>query len=730
MDDCHRDAIPTQATATDTPREPHITTQTRVYVELDCRQTLPSPLYNVPDRLRTSRAWSCSVPLFSDTPSTVLARATPYAIGVVISLIAAGVRVLLGPYLGDLYPFVHCYPAVFAAAWLAGARGGLTATAISIVATQFLVRVPYDSGGFTVPDAVAAIIFVASSLVVSLLAQERLRAVSGIEAERAEAAARAAGYREWLDNLVAEVPAVVWEAWGQPDAAAQRINFVNRHVERLLGYTVEEWLSTPNFWLTIVHPDDRDRAGREAHGFFESRQGGTSRFRWMRKDGREIWVEAQSKVIVDALGNPVGMRGVTLDVSDSIKLQAERADLLRRTERARQDAENANRLKDDFLMTLSHELRTPLNAIWGWARMLRTSGFDENRRARALEVIERNARAQLGLVEDLLDVSRMVTGKLRLHVQPYDVATVLTAVLDTVRPTADAKGVALGLTIETLPGPLAGDADRIQQAVWNLVSNAVKFTSVGGRVDVELRRVHASVEITVRDTGIGVAPDLLPLIFERFRQADTGTSRAFTGLGLGLSIARTLVEAHGGTIDATSDGLGCGSAFRIVLPLALPLGDIQVRETLAMPAESSGIDVLHGARILVVDDDPYASELVEMILRDAGAVVQTETSADAGYRSISAFRPGLIVSDIEMPGEDGYSFMRRIRAAEDGTGLTTPAVALTAYVREDDRRRALEAGFHAHVAKPLDAAAFTTVVRSLLAVSSSASPGDQARSTP
>ena len=488
-------------------------------------------------------------------------------------------RVPLLPFIGTSYPYLHLYPAMFVAAWIGGARAGITTALLSALSVQLLVpAVPSDTV-FISGHGIATTVFLGSGLIVSVLVEERRQVLARAEErerrrlaeERAERVTHDARYREWLDVLVADVPAAVWEAWGQPDASAQRIDFVSRHVEQMLGYRVDEWLSTPNFWLSIVHPDDRDRAGREAREIFDSRGGGTLRFRWVKRTGEAVWVEAKSTVILDATGQPVGMRGVTSDISDVMRFEAERSELLERTEIARREAEEANRLKDEFLMTLSHELRTPLNAIWGWARMLRSGALDEERLRRGLDVIDQNAAVQLRLIEDLLDISSIVAGKLRFDMRPTDVARIVGTVMDSARPSADTKGVTLVATGDSTGAIVRGDTGRLQQAIWNLVSNAVKFTSAGGCVTIATVASGGHVEIVVSDTGAGIDPTVLPLVFERFRQGDSGTARAHMGLGLGLAIARSLVEAHGGSVTAVSAGVGYGAAFTIRLPL-LPVG--------------------------------------------------------------------------------------------------------------------------------------------------------------
>ena len=885
--------------------------------------------------------------------------------------------------------------------------------------------------------------------------------------------------RTRLNNIVANVPGVVWEAWGQPDSAAQRINFVSEYVESMLGYSVEEWLSSPNFWLTIVHPEDRDLAARIAAGRFASGKGSLNQFRWLTKDGRAIWVEAQSLPIYDEHGNTVGLRGVTMDISERKRAEEERSrflaeqqehserlqkiaeaalainstrspddllhlvteqarhiigahqsitslvagpegaeplhavslsekyaawrghrgqpnpaidwqacetnqpirmtqaelavhptcrslaagterrppmrgwlaaplvgrdgrnlgliqlsdkyngdftpedesiivqlaqmasvafdnqrliaaeqraraaaeagerhsrflaeasaalassldyettltdvarsavprladwcsvhiaedgkhlrqltlahsdpkklawarelslrypadpnaalgamsvfrtgkpefyaniddsmlvqsardqehlgilrefgmksamvvpltsrsrtlgvmtflaaesnrhytqsdlvlaeDLARRAalavdsallfaeaHRARAQAEEANRMKDEFLATVSHELRTPLSAIVGWAHMLRTRSFDEATTARALETIERNAKSQAQIIEDILDVSRIITGKLRLDVRPVDLAPIIEAALDSMRPAAEAKEISLQAILDPVAGPVPGDASRLQQVVWNLVSNAVKFTSKGGRVQVRLKRVKSHVEIVVSDTGQGMRAELLPFIFDRFRQGDSTSTRMHGGLGLGLAIVRHLVELHGGTVVAESPGEELGATFTVKLPL-MPMQS-GFRETLSPASEAMGDKPpgdppsLRGIKVLVIDDEPDTREILKTMIEEFGAQVKTCESGPVALTTLDDWRPEVIVSDIEMPGEDGYQMMQQIRRLAPERGGRTAAVALTAYARPDDRMRALAAGYQMHLAKPADPIELAIVIASL-----------------
>ncbi|HYP26574.1 MAG TPA: PAS domain S-box protein [Blastocatellia bacterium] len=890
--------------------------------------------------------------------------------------------------------------------------------------------------------------------------------------------------RQRLDNLVATVPGVVWEAWGQPDQAAQRINFVSDYVEKIAGYTVEEWLATPNFWLSIVHPEDKEAAARRAADLFASGEGGTNQYRWVTKDGRTLWIEARAVVIRDEEGNPIGLRGVSMDVTErkraeeSLRFLAEASgllasspdyeptlrnlarltiplladycviyivegdgkvrrlaahgdpekerllsgldryqfdiaknetvgmiyrtgqsviipsiddsllealaqspdhlrlirelksssamvvplvarertigaialvmsesrrqcdpsdlalaedlarraavavdnarlyrdnqearqrlsflvrasevlvasldyettlegtvglaipdfadwcfidtveedgrisrvavaaadpakrevllemqrlypsdwnsphpslralrsgepllipelsdeqivaatvdaehaalirkinprsvlcvpliahgktlgvigftlsesgrlytmkdlalaedlarraavavdnarlyrdaqnairardealrlgdELLEREQAARADAEEANRAKDEFLATVSHELRTPLNAILGWSHMLRFNDFDEETRLRALETIERNAKSQAQIIEDILDVSRIITGRLRLDVRAIDLSAVIESAINSIRPASGAKEIRITSVLDRLAGPVSGDQNRLQQVVWNLLSNAVKFTPRGGHVQVRLERTNSHVEIIIADTGQGINPEFLPYVFDRFRQADSSTTRRHGGLGLGLAIVRHLVEMHGGTVHVRSAGEGRGATFTVKLPLVavhpkLPALEVSGTDSSGL-SEVVSLPSLEGLRLLAVDDEPDTREMLTASLAYCGADVKAAASVVEALALIDEWRPHVIISDIEMPGADGYELIRRLRSRPPEQGGNTPAVALTAYARVEDRMRALSSGFQMHVAKPVEPTELAVVVANL-----------------
>jgi PAS domain S-box-containing protein len=381
------------------------------------------------------------------------------------------------------------------------------------------------------------------------------------------------------------------------------------------------------------------------------------------------------------------------------------------------EAQDANRLKDEFLAVLSHELRTPLNAILGYARLLRGNLLPPDQVSRGLETLERNARWLTQIVDDVLDVSRIVSGKIRLDVQAVDLAGVINNAVATVQPAADAKGVRIQTLIDPRTGPVSGDPDRLQQVCWNLASNAVKFTPKGGRVQVRLERVNSHVEIVVSDTGVGIKPDFLPLVFERFRQADAGPTRKSGGLGLGLAIVRHIVEMHGGTVSAASAGENEGATFTVRLPMMIvqprsaPKREHPLTERRHALMELSD---LNGVAILAVDDEPDALRLLRDVLEMSGATVTTASSAMEAIEKAEQLHPNVMVADIGMPDIDGYELIRRIRASSDSRVRDIPAAALTAFARSEDRTKALQSGFEMHLAKPVDPGELVASVATLV----------------
>ncbi len=388
-----------------------------------------------------------------------------------------------------------------------------------------------------------------------------------------------------------------------------------------------------------------------------------------------------------------------------------REQLLLRAERARNEAEAANRIKDEFLATLSHELRTPLTSLLGWSSVLREAKRDEKVLNQGLEAIDRNARVQAQLIDDLLDVSRIVSGKLNLDVRPLDIASVARAAINVVRPAADAKSISLDYSSEPGLGAISADSARLHQIIWNLLSNAVKFTPHGGKIVVRVERDGSDACVIVRDTGQGIEAEFLPRVFDRFRQADSSTTRSFGGLGLGLAIVRHLVELHGGTVSAHSDGLNKGATFTATFPL---LADRA--EPVAIAHQEQPLSEFHsldGLRVLLVDDEPEARQIISTVITRTGAEVHACESAHEALAMLAEWKPDVILSDIAMPDEDGYSFIGKVRALPHDQGGDIPAAALTAYARDIDRRQALAAGYQMHIAKPIAAAALVTMIARL-----------------
>ncbi len=677
------------------------------------------------------------------------------------------------------------------------------------------------------------------------------------ERERSRLAAVVEHERERLKNLVSSVPGVVWEAWGEPDESSQRINFVSDHVEQMLGYTVDEWLQTSNFWLTVVHPEDRERAAAEARAIYESRDGGASQFRWVRRDGSAVHVEAQSRVILDARGRPAGMRGVTMDISarkvgeERLRFLAEASRVLgssldyettleglarlavergadyclidlvdeegrarrvaathrdpalrplverlrefppgpqsagvprvlrtglpeavsdvseetlprlaRDTEHARvlrelglksfltvplaargrtigaltfsstsarrdyteadidyareiagraalaienarlyARAQEVNRAKDEFLATLSHELRTPLTPILGWTHMIRSGRLGAGESARGIGVIEKNSQSLSRLINDLLDMSSILSGKMRIERAAVELAGVVREAAETVRPQADARSVALDVRTGE-PAFVNGDRTRLVQVFWNLLHNAVKFSPEGGRVRVSVGGAEGRALVEVEDDGDGIAPEFLPHVFERFRQADMGTTRQHGGLGLGLALVKSFVEAHGGAVAVESAGEGRGSRFTISLPAADGAGAGRASGELEMGAGEPCPEV--PCHVLVIEDAPDTLEMLRVAFEARGYTAVTCSTPEEALRVAESERFDIIVSDIGLPRIDGYELIARLREMPHLRGV--PALALTGYAAQRDAEAALAAGFDAHVPKPVDPA--------------------------
>lgn len=501
-----------------------------------------------------------------------------------------------------------------------------------------------------------------------------------------------------LRTMADAMPQLVWMA--EPDG---HIFWYNQRWYDYAGTTPEQmegwgWQSVHDPEM-LPHVVERWRASLENGEPFEME------FPLKGADGVFRWFLTRVSPLRDSQGQIVRWFGTNTDIDE----QRRNAEELR----------EANRLKDEFLATVSHELRTPLTAILGWAHLLRVGQLDITSATGALETIERNARAQSQLIDDLLDVSRIITGKLRLDVRQVDPASFIEAAIESLRPAAEAKNVRIQKVMDTGVISVAGDPARLQQVIWNLISNAIKFTPKGGRVQVRLERINSHIEIAVSDTGVGIRPEFLPHVFERFRQADQKTTRHHGGLGLGLAIVRHLVELHGGTAQADSPGEGQGATFVVHLPIV----PVYQKDNLAQRVHPAARDTLpsydcperlDGLRVLVVDDEADARELFKIGIGQCGAEVITASSAQEALKAIEDERPGLLISDIGMPGEDGYELIKKVRALPVERGGKIPAIALTAYARMEDRLRALRAGYQMHISKPVELAELVAVMASLL----------------
>ncbi len=517
-----------------------------------------------------------------------------------------------------------------------------------------------------------------------------------------------------LRELADAMPQIVWSA--RPDGV---LDYTNRRWYEFIEKTEAEVAVAD--WGARVHPDDLAGAAEVWTRAVTTGTPYATEFRVRRGDDEYRWFLVRALPIRDAEGNILRWYGTCTDIHDQRALLEQNAQLLASERAARAEAERTSHVKDEFLATLSHELRTPLNAILGWTQVLRGDPANPEDTEQGLLTIERNARAQNQIIEDLLDMSRIISGKVRLDVQRIDLAQVVEAAVETVRPAADAKGIRLQPVIDPQARTVSGDPNRLQQVFWNLLSNAIKFTPKGGRVQVLLERVHSHLEVNVIDSGEGIAAEFLPHVFDRFRQADASTTRRHGGLGLGLAIVKQLVELHGGSVHVDSAGAGQGTVFRVMLPLTAIQPDPEPAQEerrhprsglapVSIPAEFLRLD---GISVLVVDDEPDARALVKRLLEDRQASVRTAGSVAEAMNLFRAAPPDVLVSDIGMPEEDGFALIRQVRALDRDRGGTTPAIALTAYARSEDRLKVILAGFQMHMAKPVEALELLAQVASL-----------------
>ena len=499
-----------------------------------------------------------------------------------------------------------------------------------------------------------------------------------------------------------------------------RVSRWSESAEALFGWAAHEVLGKHvNEWRFVFAEDlnavesvtFRQRKGVEVQGVLQNRN--------YTKSGSVIYCEWYNSVLHDNSGNLVSVLSLVLDVTGRKLAEEERAALLVRERDARRHAEEADRLKDEFLATLSHELRTPLTSILGWASMIRNGEVEGPNVARAMETIERNARSQARLIDDLLDVSRIITGNLRLELHPLNLMPIVEAAVDALRPTADAKGIKLNMDFSEATCLVRGDANRLRQVIWNLLSNGIKFTQRGGSVSITLGCEDGQVRLTISDTGEGISKEFLPYVFDRFRQAEGSISRKQGGLGLGLAVVRHLVELHGGTVNAESEGYAAGSTFIVDLPMARERRDPAKAEERQRELERrrnlGGEKVrLDGVHVLLVEDDDDSRKLLGTMLKQHGAEVTSASSSADAFRLLSERLPDILVSDIGMPDEDGYELIRRIRALPVEKGSSIPAIALTGYATRKDRDRSLAAGYQNHLAKPIEQRDLVAAIASLL----------------
>lgn len=504
-------------------------------------------------------------------------------------------------------------------------------------------------------------------------------------------------------RLTEAMPLAMWAA--RPDGT---VYYCNRIWSEYSGVTCDRLTGLVD--PEVVHPDD---IGAVRAAWEKSMAVGCPfevEHRLKRRDGEYLWHLGRGVPERDERGAIEGWIVTATDIDAQKRAERVRRQLFEHEHRAREEADAANRAKDEFLATLSHEIRTPLNAILGWAHMLRAGSLDASTTARAVMIIERNAHAQARLIEDLLDVSRIVAGKIRLDVRPIDLRVLIKSAADSVQPAAEAKQIQLELDLDDAAAMHSGDPTRLQQIVWNLLTNAVKFGSRGGHVKVSLARKGSHVEIRVNDDGLGIRADFLPHIFDRFRQADGRTTRSNGGLGLGLAIVRHLVELHGGTVSAGSEGPNKGSSFVVRLPSRRSSG-VELRALDGYGAFADRPD-LRGTEVLVVDDEADARDLVSTVLGQCGASVRAVASAKEALAMIVNRMPHVLVSDIGMQGDDGYVLIRKVRALAPAPKL--PAIAVTAYAAAEDRARALRAGFQSHLSKPVEPAELAFAVANLV----------------
>ena len=679
--------------------------------------------------------------------------------GVALGAVAGVVVFDLGltPLVGPDHPFLLFFAAILLSGWVGGRGPAICSTLIaSALVLYFSLEPRHSLFGHTLSQYIRIGIFAAEGWIIGVFCgrvrRSQMRVAQALEAPQPFISTEGIEERIRLARLEAEIGSLLARADSlRPvlqGAVEALVNYAGAAFARIWTYNaVEQMLElqvSAGLYTHTNGPHGRVPLGKFKIGLIAAERAPhlTNQVIGDSRVGDQDWARAERMVAF--AGYPLlvgdGLYGVlamfsreklSADTLSALELVShaiafsirrcaadeERSRLLRETQGAREAAEVANRAKDEFIAVVSHELRTPLNAILGWVRLLGAGNLEPDDLAEAVSVIERNALSQAKLIEDLLDVSRIISGKLRLNVRAVDLPGVVKDAVQTVQPGADLKMIRVETILDPNAAPVSGDADRLQQIVWNLVSNAVKFTPKKGRVQVRLARVNSHVELRVSDTGMGIDPQFLPHVFERFTQADSSSTRNHSGLGLGLGITRHLVELHGGSIAAFSEGQNCGSVFVVTLPIMIlhPSGE---RPGRAHPTVTAGLpftpsQTLQGVRVVAVDDDADARKLLEVVLTHSQAEVTVVTTAAEAVEAVRRLRPDVLLSDVEMPGEDGYTLISRVRALPPDEGGNTPAAALTAYARVEDRTRALRAGFQQHLPKPVEPAELVAVVANL-----------------
>ncbi|MBD0387921.1 MAG: PAS domain S-box protein [Nostoc sp. C3-bin3] len=645
--------------------------------------------------------------------------------------------------LNSIYPLFLA--AVMVSSWYGGFNPGLLATFLSAIVCAYFLLPPFYSltvSGFSV---IGLVQFVVVAVLISSLNSALRQARSQAQKNARAAQQNYESLRQIQDTLRQSEERYRLLIEGVTNYAIFMLdpngNFTSWNIgaERILGYQEAEIIGQP--FERIFSPEAIERGQPQQVLTKAVTEGFSKENRWhICKDGTFFWAHCVITPLRDENGNLRGFSKIMQDITERKQAEEEKEQLLLReqaaravSEAAQSAAEAANRSKDEFLAIVSHELRTPMTAIIGWAGMLQTGALDEAKVSLALEIIERNANLQMQLIEDLLDISRIVRGELSLSIDLVDLVEVITTAIEVVQSLADAKSIQIETILDTSIEKISGDSDRLQQVVLNLLTNAIKFTPNDGRIKVWLSKevgnrewgvgsgeefsqpsIPNYVQIKVSDTGKGISADFLPHVFERFCQADSSHTRSDKGLGLGLAIARHVVELHGGTIQAQSQGIGQGATFTVKLPiLEESRGESLSLSSHPSPPSPSSPNPLTNLRVLVVDDEADVRQWITAVLEESGAKVSTFSSTRQALEALEELHPDVLISDIGMPGEDGYALMRKIREIEAERGGRIPAVALTGYARVEDYKEALAAGFQLHVAKPVRAAELIAVVASL-----------------